>query len=137
MIYGGKLDTFQGQALNKWGFIWLHCLVKRVNVSWVIVLFSRFPDGSTATPQVPIGSFQIVVMLGLHPRLNFYQRPDQRPGKSCNDTRHEADTVDTRFKAPDTLHRPTSPAKPNKMEDFQVLLFNFMWFQNSEAQAPD
>lgn len=85
MIYRGKLDTFQGQALNQWGFIWLHCLVKRVNVSWVIVLFSRFPDGSTTIPQVPIGSFQIVVML--HPRLNFYQWADQRPGKSCSDTR--------------------------------------------------
>lgn len=135
MIYRGKLDTFQGQALNKWGFIWLHCLVKRVNVSWVIVLFSRFPDGSTTMPQVPIGSFQIVVML--HPRLNFYQWADQRPGRSCSDTRSEADTADARFKVPDTLHRPESSAKPNKMEDFQLLLFNFMWFQNSEAQAPD
>lgn len=41
----------------------------------------------------------------------------------------EADTTGAGVRIPATLHRLKRSAKPSKMEDFQPLLFSFMWFQ--------
>ena len=45
--------------------------------------------------------------------------------------------MDASVRIPDTLHGPKCSAKPNKMEEFQLLLFSFMWSQNSEARELD
>lgn len=44
MIYWGTLDTFQEQARNEWGCIWLYHLVERVNVSRMKLSRGRSPD---------------------------------------------------------------------------------------------